>query len=469
MTIRDFAQRIMECLPYDPNDQQAQLISALARFCSSQTPSDSVFLLNGYAGTGKTSLTGALVKALGSVGIKSVLLAPTGRAAKVFASFAGHPAYTIHRIIYNSSSTIANPFGRFSVAENRFADTFFIVDEASMIGDDNTSGENLLEDLIHFVYSGTNCRLILLGDTAQLPPVGCEVSPAMDVATLRDYGLRVSKAVITETVRQASRSGILYNATWLRRAMLHHPLPDPKLHASMFDDVNVIEGEELADELSEAYSNDGTEATILITRSNRRAVEFNRAIRSDVLGRELTLQTDDRLLIAKNNYFWSRDIKGLDFIANGDVATVNRIYGTEMRFNTLFADVNLHFPDYDIDLDCRLNLDTLLADTPSLSAEEQQRLYNSIIADPDTFTPATPMSSRQREIRKNPYYEALQVKYAYAVTCHKSQGGQWKNVIVDMGGIPPEAQGMDFFRWLYTAVTRTTSMLFLLNPSTIVK
>ena len=469
MTISDFAQRIIECLPYDPNDQQAQLISALARFCSSQTPSDTVFLLNGYAGTGKTSLTGALVKALGSVGIKSVLLAPTGRAAKVFASFAGHPAYTIHRIIYNSSTTVANPFGRFSVAENRYADTFFIVDEASMIGNESATGENLLEDLIHFVYTGTNCRMILLGDTAQLPPVGCVVSPAMDVATLRDFGLRVSKAVITETVRQASRSGILYNATWLRRAMLTDPLPEPKLHVTMFDDVDVIEGEELADELTEAYSNDGTEATILITRSNRRAVEFNRAIRSQVLGREQTLQTDDRLLIAKNNYFWSHDVKGLDFIANGDVATVNRIYGTEMRYNTLFADVNLHFPDYDIDLDCRLNLDTLLSDTPSLSPEEQQRLYDAVISDPDTFTPATPMSSRQREIRKNPYYEALQVKFAYAVTCHKSQGGQWRNVFIDMGGIPAEAQGLDFYRWLYTAITRTTTRLHLLNPSTTIK
>ena len=469
MTIKECAQRIIECLPYDPNDQQAQLVGALARFCSSQTPADTVFLLNGYAGTGKTSVTGALVKALGSVGIKAMLLAPTGRAAKVFSAFAGHPAYTIHRIIYNTLTTVADPIGRFSIAPNRYADTFFIVDEASMIGDDSASGDSLLADLIHHVYSGSNCRLILLGDTAQLPPVGCTVSPAMDVAPLRGFGLRVAKAVITETVRQAARSGVLYNATWLRRAMLRDPLPEPTLHATMFDDVELVEGEELVDALTQAYDIAGTDATILITRSNRRAVEFNRAIRTQVLGREQTLQADDRLLIAKNNYFWSHDIKGLDFIANGDVATVNRIYGTELRYNTLFADVNLHLPDYGIDFDCKLNLDTLLSDTPSLSSEEQQQLYQSVITDPDLFSPATPMSSRQRELKKNPYYNALQVKFAYAVTCHKSQGGQWTDVFIDMGGIPPEALGIDFYRWLYTAVTRTTTRLHLLNPAVRVK
>ena len=459
----------MECLPYDPNDQQAQLIDALARFCSSQTAADTVFLLNGYAGTGKTSVTGALVKALGSVGIKCALLAPTGRAAKVFSSFAGHPAYTIHRIIFNTLTTVADPIGRFSVAPNRYSDTFFIVDEASMIGDDSSTGDSLLADLIHYVYSGTNCRLILLGDTAQLPPVGCTVSPAMDVATLRGFGLHVAKAVITETVRQTSRSGLLYNATWLRRAMLRDPLPEPMLHATMFDDVAVVEGEDLVDALTQAYDIDGTEGTILITRSNRRAVEFNRAIRVEVLGREQTLQDDDRLLIAKNNYFWSHDIKGLDFIANGDVATVNRIYGTEFRYNTLFADVNLHLPDYGIDFDCKLNLDTLLSETASLSPDEQQSLYQSIMTDPDTFEPSTAPSTRQRELKKSPYYNALQVKFAYAVTCHKSQGGQWRNVFVDMGGIPPEALGIDFYRWLYTAITRATDRLFIINPTVAIK
>ncbi len=469
MDAREFAARVMFNLPYEPNDQQIQLIAALARFCAPTSPSDSVFLLNGYAGTGKTSLTGALVKTLTGARISSILLAPTGRAAKVFASFARHPAYTIHRKIYrapelgDTSSTIA------TIAENKHRNAIFIVDEASMIGAGSDSGNNLLEDLIHYVYTGENCKLILLGDTAQLPPVGCVESPAMSVSTLRSYGLRVTRAILTETVRQSNQSGILYNATRLRRAMLADVLPEPELHVSRFDDVESLSGEFLADSLSDSYSVDGISETILITRSNKRATQFNLAIRANILYREEELCRDELLLIAKNNYHWSSKVKGVDFIANGDVAVVNHVYGSEEKYGFRFADVRLTLPDRDIELDCKILLDTLTSESPGLESERFNELYRQCLYDPDAFAPSVPMSARLKYLRTNPYFNALQVKYAYAVTCHKAQGGQWCNVYVDMSYIPPEAQGLDFYRWLYTATSRATTRLYYINPSVAVK
>lgn len=464
MDCLDFAQRVVYNLPYEPNPQQIELIAALSRFCSRRAPDDAVFMLNGYAGTGKTSLTGALVKTLSEVGITSVLLAPTGRAAKVFALYSRHPAYTIHRMIYRSSVRGGETVGH-SVTENRYHGAIFIVDEASMIGTSSDSGSNLLEDLIHYVYTGENCRLILLGDTAQLPPVGCDESPALSVKTLRSFGLRVTRAILTETVRQGNESGILYNATWLRRAMRVNPLPAPRIKITPFDDVISVSGEELPDIIGSCYSTDGESETILITRSNQRAVGFNLAIRSSILGREEMLSRDERLLVSKNNYFWSREVKGLDFIANGDVATVTRIYGTEDKWGMMFADVTLHFPDRDTDVDAKIFLSSLTADSPGLPADRLNEFYTHMLYDPDMFSDDTPMSVRQRELKKNPYINALQVKYAYAVTCHKAQGGQWKNVFVDLGYIPPESIGLDFYRWLYTAVTRARETLYLINPA----
>lgn len=464
MTTREFAERVLMNLPYVPNDQQVQLIAALARFCSRNTPSDSIFLLNGYAGTGKTSLTGALVKSLREVGIPTVLLAPTGRAAKVFASYAHHPAYTIHRIIYRAPS----PGGLSTIAavnENRYHRAIFIVDEASMIGDTSDTGANLLEDLIQYVYSGDNCRLIFLGDTAQLPPVGCNESPAMSVKSLRTFGLRVSRAVLTETARQTDSSGILYNATLLRRAMRVDPLPSAVMYLSPFTDVETVTSEDLAESLGNAYNRDGMGETILITRSNKRATLFNIAIRETILYREEILTADERLLVAKNNYFWSAKVKGLDFIANGDVATVNRVFGTEARYGVYFADVSLHFPDRNIDVDCKIFLTSLMSDTPGMPSDRLAELQQRILNDPDEFAPDTPMTTRLNHLKKNPYFNALQVKYAYAVTCHKAQGGQWRNVYIDMGYIPLEAQGIDFYRWLYTATTRATTHLTLINPT----
>lgn len=469
MTIREFGESVLMNLPYVANDQQVQLIAALARFCSPSNPTERVFLLSGYAGTGKTSLTGALVKSLSEAGVTSVLLAPTGRAAKVFASFAHHPAYTIHRKIYRPPAIGDTSSSVGAIAENRHQNTIFIVDEASMIGAMGDNGSNLLDDLIHYVYSGHNCRLLLLGDTAQLPPVGCEESPAMNPEMLRSYGLRVTRAILTETVRQAGDSGILYNATFLRRAMKAEPLPEPQLFVTPFEDVEVVSGELLAESLSDAYGRDGVEETILITRSNKRATQFNLAIRANILYKEEELCRDELLLVAKNNYYWTSKVKGIDFIANGDVATIVKVYGTEFKYDCRFADVSLHFPDHDITLDCKIMLSALMSDSPALDPDRMNRLYQYCINDPELFAADTPMSTRLKGLKTNPYFNALQVKYAYAVTCHKAQGGQWRNVYIDMGYIPAEAQGMEFYRWLYTATTRATTRLYYLNPGVEIK
>lgn len=466
MDLREFAERIYHNLPYEPTDQQIQLIAALARFCSTEQPSDSVFLLNGYAGTGKTSLTGALVRALREAEIPVVLMAPTGRAAKVFGSFARFPCTTIHRRIYRGQPGELFHFSGL-VADNPLQDAVFIVDEASMIG--NEAGESrgsLLEDLVHYVYSGINCRLILLGDTAQLPPVGSTLSPAMNPDVLRSMGLRVTRAVLTATVRQKAESGILYNATRLRRLMLRDPLPEPSLRISGFDDVRTVGGEELSDDIAADYSALGQDNVILVTRSNRRAMQFNLAIRSMILDLDEELCVGERLLVAKNNYLWSAKVKGLDFIANGDVATVSKIYGTEEKYGFRFADVTLTLPDYDVDVDCKILLDTLTSDVASLSQQRYGELFEAIVNDPDLFTPSTPLNARMKIMRRDPYFNALQVKYAYAVTCHKAQGGQWTDVYIDMGSIVPEAvTALDFYRWLYTALTRATGKAAFVNPS----
>ncbi|MDE6086005.1 MAG: AAA family ATPase [Muribaculaceae bacterium] len=464
MDTLQFAESIVDSLPFEPNHQQIELVAALARFCSSDTPSDTVFLLNGYAGTGKTSVTGALVRALPLIGQRAVLLAPTGRAAKVLASHARHPAYTIHRRIYRHASVAQGLGGIVGVAENRSENTVFIVDEASMIASDGSSG-NLLEDLIHYVYSGINCRLILSGDTAQLPPPGCEESPAMTPDVLRSMGLKVRRAVMTKTVRQSSTSGILYNATKLRRDMDSSPIPVPRLVVEPFADVSAADGEDLQDDLYDSYSRYGVTETLLITRSNKRAVGFNRAIRSDILDYETELVVGEPLMIAKNNYFWSREVKGLDFIANGDIGIVEKIYGTELRDTLRYCDIALRLPDHDITFDCKIMLSSLESEAPSLDVNMQRVHFNSCVNNSDLFASDTPMNQRLARLKTDPYFNALQVKYAYAVTCHKAQGGQWKSVFVDMGMIQPDAlTSLDLYRWLYTATTRATQHLTYIAP-----
>ncbi|MDE6367560.1 MAG: AAA family ATPase, partial [Muribaculaceae bacterium] len=412
MTVGEFAESILLNLPYSPTDQQVQCMAALARFCRTSAPSDSVFMLCGYAGTGKTTLVSALVRALHGAGVASVLLAPTGRAAKVFASYSGFPAYTIHRKIYRPPAQ-GKAFS--AVMDNNHSRTVFIVDEASMIGTAGADGygTDLLSDLIHYVYTGHACRLILLGDTAQLPPVGCDDSPALNADVLRSYGLKVTRAQLTDTVRQARSSGILYNATQIRRSMRLSPLPRPTLNFG-FDDVIDLDGVEMPDVISDLYATDGIDETIVITRANWRATQFNLAIRSTILGREEELTRDELLLVAKNNYHWSSKIPDLDFIANGDTARVVRIYATENRYGFRFADVRLAFPYRSVELDCKIVLECLTSNSPALTAEDQQLLFDAVYNDPELFSDYTPHSTRMRALRTNPYFQALQVKYAYA-------------------------------------------------------
>ncbi|MDE5784971.1 MAG: AAA family ATPase [Duncaniella sp.] len=460
---------ILERLPFSPNAQQRLVADALARFCSSSTPDDSVFILAGYAGTGKTSLIGALVKALTAVRIPVVLLAPTGRAAKVFSISASYPAATIHRCIYYGGTGRLFEHSRV-VRDNKTPGAVFIVDEASMIGDstadaDGNPGSGLLEDLLQHVFTGEGCRLILAGDTAQLPPVGTDLSPAMNPAKLKEMGMHVSRATLTDTARQQRHSGILRNATLLRRSMLTQPLPKPRLLTAGMNDVSVITGEDIIDVIASCHSRDTPDETILITRSNKRAVAFNLAVRSQILYSEEELCRGERLMVARNNYTYSTKIKDLDFIANGDMAVVTQVNSTETRYGFRFADVTLRLTHHDKEIDCKIILDTLTSEYPSLSREQMERLAMARMSDPEVNPPGTPDSTRFSRLRSDEYFNALQVKYSYAITCHKAQGAQWRNVIVDLGGIADDALGLDFYRWLYTATSRATRQLYFLNPT----
>ena len=462
--VQNFGSAVLSHLPYEPNREQTMLIASLSFFCINQEP-ESLLLINGYAGTGKTSLTGALVRALADFGKKTVLLAPTGRAAKVFSEYSGHSAFTIHRKIYRQKS-FSPEYGNFLLAENKHVDTFFIVDEASMIPNASAEGAvfgtgRLLDDLIHYVYSGVRYHLILLGDNAQLPPVGFTDSPALSVEQLRSYGLKVYETQLTLIARQNEDSGILRNATLLRNNMsCRENLVKPVLHLSEYNDIEVLSGEYMSETISDCYDRDGLNETIVITRSNKRATMFNAGIRNQILYREDELVSGDMLLVAKNNYFWSEQYEELDFIANGDVARVSRVRGTHKMYGFRYADVTLEFPDHNnIEVDAKVILDGLFSDSPALSREQSERLFTEIYAELEGDK-----RTRYKALKQNPYFNALQVKYAYTVTCHKAQGGQWKNVFIDMGYIPEDAfTSLDFYRWLYTAITRARSHVYLIN------
>lgn len=461
-------QQIESCLPYEPNRQQRELLERLAAFVLDERD-DTLFLLRGYAGTGKTSLVGALVKALTQLQSKVVLLAPTGRAAKVFARYAGHPAYTIHRRIYRQKSYSPDMEG-FLVGENLAKHTLFIVDEASMIANASGAGDGavygtgrLLDDLVEYVYSGEHCRLILLGDTAQLPPVGQERSPALDAGVLQGYGLAVQEYELREVARQAAESGILTNATRLREEMEQVPLPMPRLRVQGYPDVEALIGEYLVERISDSYDRVGLDETIVITRSNKRANIFNQGIRNQILYREEELTAGDLLLVAKNNYFWSKEYKEIDFIANGDVARVVRVMKRTEMYGFRFADVLLHFPDLEVEMEAKILLDTLSSDSPTLTREQQESLLAQVMAD---YYDITTRREKFKRLKSDPWFNALQVKYAYGVTCHKAQGGQWKHVYIDMGYIQQGAAlSLDFYRWLYTAFTRATEKIWLVNVS----
>ena len=461
--VRRFAIEVMAQLPYEPNDDQLVFIVAMGRFVFTRTER-ALLVLNGYAGTGKTSLTGAIVKVLTSWHHRCVLLAPTGRAAHIFTEYSGHTAYTIHRKIYRQHSYGSDTFG---LAENKHVDTLFIVDEASMIASNTAVGATLfgtgrlLDDLITYVYSGQGCRLLLMGDGAQLPPVGQTSSPALDVALLQGYGLNVGQVTLRQVARQAQQSGILFNATLLRQAMEHDVLTAPQLQLDGWPDIEATTGEWLMETLSDCYDRDGMEQTIVVTRSNRRASMFNTGIRNRILYREELLVPGDMLIVAKNNYHWAQDYEQMDFVANGDVCRITRVWGdAEARYGLQFANVTVVFPDHDnLEMDVKIVLDTLLSDSPALSRQQSEQLFNEVMAE----LPGD-KRSRYKALKEHPYYNALQVKFAYAVTCHKAQGGQWRNVFVDMGAIMPEAmETLDYHRWLYTAITRATSHVYLIG------
>ena len=451
--------------PYQPTSEQENVLNLLAEFLL-RPSGDTVFLLKGYAGTGKTSLVSALVRTLDALKQKCVLLAPTGRAAKVFSGYAGHPAYTIHKKIYRQRS-FSGDMENFALNDNLTAHTLYIVDEASMIANEGLSGAmfgtgRLLDDLVQFVYSGQGCRLLLLGDTAQLPPVGEELSPALFPEALRGYGLDVVEAELTQVVRQDGQSGILWNATRLRRLIADDECWSlPRIRVTGFADVRVLPGNELVDALEQCYGADGMDETIVICRSNKRANLYNNGIRARLLWREDELESGDWLMVAKNNYYWTEQAKQADFLANGETAVVRRVRRTRELYGFRFADVLLAFPDCnDLELDATVLLDTLHSDSPSLARAEQERLFNTVLED---YADIPRKSERMKKMKADPYYNALQVKYAYAVTCHKAQGGQWKNVFLDQGYLSEEYLTPDYFRWLYTAFTRATGTLYLVN------
>lgn len=441
------------------------MIKSLSGFLLS-TRDGMLFLLRGYAGTGKTSLVGALVKTLDRLQQKCVLLAPTGRAAKVFSAYSGHPAFTIHKKIYRQRA-FSNEVENFSLNDNLTTHTLYIVDEASMISNEGLSGAmfgtgRLLDDLVQYVYSGQGCRLLLLGDTAQLPPVGEEQSPALFADALRGYGLEVVEADLTQVVRQMEQSGILWNATRLRRLIADEDCFSlPKIRVSGFADIRMLPGAELIDELSACYDRDGLEETIVICRSNKRANLYNKGIRAQILWREEELSTGDLLMVAKNNYYWTERLKEMDFLANGETAVVRRVRRTRELYGFRFADVTLAFPDYDdLELEANLLLDTLHSDAPALPKADNDRLFYAVLED---YADVPLKRDRMKKMKADPHYNALQVKYAYAVTCHKAQGGQWKNVFLDQGYMTDEYLTPDYFRWLYTAFTRATGTLYLVN------
>ena len=497
----DLADFILDKFPYNPTDEQLQTVKEWGEFLLSSNQ-DEIYLLQGYAGTGKTSLVGALVRALDSLHRQVILLAPTGRAAKVFSLHADHVAYTIHKKIYRQHTFSAEMID-FQACPNPHRNTLFIVDEASMINNEGISGRGfgtgrLLDDLVHYVYAGPGCRLMLVGDSAQLPPVGEELSPALSADALSAYGLTVRSSSLSQVLRQVHESGILWNATMLRRLISSDEMVDfPRFRVSGFPDICPLPGDQLIEKLEESYNRCGTDQTIVVTRSNRRANIYNNGIRGRILMCEDELDSNDQLIVVKNNYYWlnpdeeedkrsattqdayadnrSRNSElgtqnselakpfGLatDFIANGDLAVVRRLRNERKFYGFRFADAILRFPDFDdMEIEATILLDTLQSEAPALTREQQIQLFNAICAD---YPEVTNRRDLMEKIKKDPYYNALQVKYAYAVTCHKAQGGQWQHVYIDQGYVTEDMLSPDYFRWLYTALTRATERVYLVN------
>jgi len=452
--------------PFTPTVEQEQALDVFSRFLTSREQ-HAVMILRGSAGTGKTLLAGAIVKTMVSLQQKVILLAPTGRAAKVFAVHSSHEAFTIHRRIYRQKS-FAGDSSIFNLNENLYHDTLFMIDEASMIANQGLSESSfgsgrLLDDLVHYVYSGQNCRMLLIGDTAQLPPIGEEESPALIKSVLSGYGLQVFQSDLCEVLRQSQQSGILYNATVIRRMITHDELTQlPKISFHGFADVQMMPGNELVESLAGSYSAVGMDETMVITRSNKRANIYNQGIRTTVLDREDTLNTGDMLMIVKNNYYWTEKEKaGISFIANGDRAEVQRVRNIRELYGFRFADVWLQFPDYDrYEMQVTVILDSLTSESPSLTHEQNERLFDAVMED---YSDIPLKTDRIRKIKQDGYYNAMQIKYGYAVTCHKAQGGQWAHIYLDQGYMTDDMLTPDYIHWLYTAFTRATEKLYLVN------
>lgn len=461
-----FLEQIQKNFGFTPTPQQALALEKLSEFLFERS-NESLFVLKGYAGTGKSSLVGSLVKTMNELNQKAVLLAPTGRAAKVFASYAGQAAYTIHKKIYRQKVFSNEPSG-FVQADNLHTHTLFIVDEASMISNDGLDSFSfgsgrLLDDLIHYVYSGEGCRLILLGDSAQLPPVSQAESPALDENILQGYGLKIESVTLTQVVRQAEASGILMNATALRQSIESESVTIfPQIQTRNYPDVTIVSGDELIEAIEEAYNRDGVEETIIISRSNKRANIFNNGIRNRILWREEELSNGDLLMVVKNNYYWGKNEKAMDFIANGDLMELLRVRKTQELYGFRFCDVSVRFPDYDIEMDLKILLETLHTDTPALPKDLSDKLFYAVLED---YEDVIGKREKMKKLKEDPYYNVVQVKYAYSVTCHKAQGGQWKNVFLDLSYVPEEYLGIDFYRWLYTAFTRASQHVYLVNPA----
>ena len=479
MIIDELKYKILQQFGFPPTQEQAHALEVFAEFLTDRDP-HAVMILRGSAGTGKTTLSGAIVRTLKEIRQKVMLLAPTGRAAKVFSLNSGSPAYTIHRRIYREKS-FSGVEGQFNLNDNLYTDMLFMVDEASMIANMGLGGMSfgsgcLLDDLVHFVYQGRNDRLLLIGDKAQLPPVGEEESPALHAAMLEGYGLKVYECDLNEVLRQSEESGILYNATMIRQMITHDDITQlPKIHFAGYSDIKPMPGAELIEALADSYHHVGLDDTIVVTRSNKRANIFNQGIRNMVLDREEELSQGDILMIVKNNYYWmeeerkkmkekdnqvpSNDIPA--FLANGDRAKVLKVRRRIDLYGFRFATLLLQFPDYgNYELEATVLLDTLTSEAPALTHEQQEQLFHQIEED---YQDVPLKADRMKAIRQDQFYNALQVKFAYAVTCHKAQGGQWAHVYVDQGYMTDDMLTPDYIHWLYTAFTRATEMLYLVN------
>ena len=458
---------LKDFFPFEPTPIQGRAMECLTKFVT-YSDKPALFILKGYAGTGKTTLISTFINWLPKIGLKSVLSAPTGRAAKVLSSYSGKFALTIHKQIYYNS----NVDGRivFTIQKNKYSNTVFIVDEASMISHSGGVGgsfvsqkRTLLDDLIDYVYSGNNCRLILIGDTAQLPPVGSTESPALNLSFLKSrFPIEVAEIELNQVTRQAKGSGILYNATLLRDILNKNEQFLPRFNLLHFNDIKKLYGYEIEEEISSCYSGDGIENTIIICRSNKQANNFNKYIKYSVLFQEDELNAGELLMVVRNNYFWLKQEDNIDFIANGDMLELIRVVDYENRFGFRFANASVRFLDYkkEIEFDVKILLETLNIESPSLGRVDGQKLYDAVWS---SYSEIRDKRKRKKAVKDDPYFNALQVKFGYAITCHKSQGGQWKNVFVDQGYLTDEMINKEYLRWLYTGVTRAVDKLYLTN------